>query len=226
MRVANTADLSQTGGLGVYTARGGGAVNGGRNGPMSFPGAGGNMWESSPNMWESTSGETDLFGLGELNQEEANMLVGMSDLGQTGARGSGHHQGGRSGPPSLVYGNQDLFGFGAARPYFRDPRVHGLGRMMMPGSDGAPQSGGGVFGLGENLFGLGQAGPVIEPKTAKAVRNIGNFAAAAGGATFAFLAIKKGGDQASNIALGALGGGLALMALLSLGMTFGAVNLD
>lgn len=43
------------------------------------------------------------------------MLVGENtnlELGQTVSRGSGHHQGGRSGPPSLVYGNQDIFGLG------------------------------------------------------------------------------------------------------------------
>lgn len=131
------------------------------------------------------------------------VVTDMNDLGQTAGRGSGHHQGGHSGPPSLVYGNQEMFG---------------LGRMMMPGSEGGSQQ--------EALFGLGQAASLIEPKTAKTVRNLGNFAAAAGGATFAFLAIKKGNDQASNIALGALGGGLAIMALLSLGMTFGKVSLD
>jgi hypothetical protein len=121
-----------------------------------------------------------------------------------GARGSG---------PGLYYGNQDLFGLG----------------KMMPGSEGASQSNEAMFGLGEEaMFGLGQVAPapIIEPKTAKTARNLGNFAAAAGGATFAFLAIKKGNDQASNIALGALGGGLAIMALLSLGMTFGKISLD
>lgn len=210
MRITHVADLDQTADLGVYTARGGGAVSGGRNGPMAFPGSGGNMWESSPNMWESNPGEVDLFGLGNLNQEEIDMRVAnMNDLSQTSARGSGHHQGGRSGPPSLVYGNQDIFGLG----------------KMMPGAEGATtQSGESLFGLGqEAMFGLGQ---LLEPKTAKTVRNLGNFAAAAGGATFAFLAIKKGNDQAANIALGALGGGLAIMALLSLGMTFGKVSLD
>jgi hypothetical protein len=43
------------------------------------------------------------------------MLVGDSvgvDLGRTASRGSGHHQGGRSGPPSLSYRNQSLFGLG------------------------------------------------------------------------------------------------------------------
>lgn len=194
MRVAHLTDLGQ------YTARGAGSMGGGRNGPMAYS-------QQNTNVWENND---SLMGLDDLNQEEImRVTTDMNDLGQTTGRGSGHHQGGRSGPPSLVYGNQDIFGLG----------------KMMPGSEGATgQSSESLFGLGqEAMFGLGQ---LLEPKTAKTVRNLGNFAAAAGGATFAFLAIKKGNDQTANIALGALGGGLAIMALLSLGMTFGKVSLD
>lgn len=126
-------------------------------------------------------------------------------LGQTTSRGSGHHQGAHSGPPSLVYGNTDLFG---------------LGKMMMPGSEASAG--------GESLFGMGQlvSAPIVEVKTAKMIRNVANFAAAAGGATFAFLAMNKESNQTGKVALGALGGGLAVMALLSLGVSLGAVSLD
>lgn len=47
------------------------------------------------------------------------MLVGENvnlELGQTTGRGSGHHQGGRSGPPALSYRNQSLFGLGQTVP--------------------------------------------------------------------------------------------------------------
>ena len=165
------------------------------------------------------------------------MLV-LSDLGQTvAARGSGHHQGGHSGAPSLYYGNQDLFGFGLGQTYARGSGHHqgghsgapslyygnqdlfGLGKMM-PGSEGASEA-------NEALFGFGQVdNPLVEQKTADRVRNFANFALATGAATYVFLSMRSENNQTKKVALGALGGGLAISALLSLGMTLGKIKLS
>ena len=65
------------------------------------------------------------------------------------------------------------------------------------------------------MFGLGD---IIETETAKTIRDLSNFAAAAGGAVIAFSMVGKGKPTISNVGFGALGAGLGIMALVSLGL--------
>jgi len=144
-----------------------------------------------------------MSGLGKMRlNRRSPMLIADSDLGQTtiARRGAGNMFGpGHFSVTSFPKPEEEMFGLGDE----------------------------GLFG-DDAMFGLGQDAPaekaIVKLDTAKKIRSLGNFAAAAGGATLAFVSM-PGRSQAAQIALGALGAGLGAMALLSLGMTLGLVDL-
>jgi hypothetical protein len=90
-------------------------------------------------------------------------------LGQTVVRrGSGHHQGGHFGPPSLSYENQEMFGlgqtvvrrgsghhqgghFGPPSLSYENQEMFGLGGPVLPGSEGSVVPSQDLFGLGQTV---------------------------------------------------------------------------
>jgi len=147
-----------------------------------------------------------MSGLGR-NQlyRRSPMLIADSDLGQTtiARRGAGN----MFGP-----GHFSVTSF---------PRAAGGDEMF--GNLGEES----LFG-DESVFGFGQDAAadkvILKLDAAKKIRSLGNFAAGAGGAALAFVSM-SGRPQAAQVALGVLGAGLGAMALLSLGMTLGLVDL-